>query len=458
MISSTQRSTQPAKTHLDMMTTIPASTYLIVSAAFQDAGDTTRAIALALALREYCPKGHDLKIDFLSCGSRFEPIIQNAGFNVVPCQPRVPGLSVADDLEWDFPEFIGSEALAKNFIEGQLEALRRLKPDVVLHGMWPATSLAARLLGIRTISFLPLPLHPASFSNGLIRDLPDMIPLFTRLPRPARQWLAWHLSHLMVYAPIFRQHRIGAAAAACGWPIKGPLSLFDMAKADLNLVNDLPEFHADYSYRLPEDVVITGPLFARIHDTKELDQDIAAHLHNDHGPSILVTMGSSGTKDMVFEAIRALILDRHDNWKAVVLAAPAICSIEEARAVANDDPRLLVTDRFIPAPEATPLADVVIMHGGQGTVQTAIAAGTPVVGVALQVEQQTNLDNVMNAGAGIRIQRRSWHPQAIRAAVKTVLADPTYKVRAMELAETIRKTDGARTAAECMWRFLLKDE
>lgn len=438
---------------------MPASrTYLIVSAAFQDAGDTTRALALATALRDCCPEGHALKIDFLSCGSRFEPIIQKAGFNIVQCQPRVKGESVADDLGWDFPEFFGSENIARTFIEGQLEALQTLRPDVVLHGMWPPTSLAARLLGIRTISFLPLPLDPTSFTNGLIRDLPDSIPMLTLLPRSARQWLARNCSHLMVYAPIFRQHRLGAAAVDCGWPSKGPLSLFDIAKADLNLVNDLPTFHLEYSHRLPKDTVITGPLFARVHDAAELDPEIVAHLRDHRGHSIFVTMGSSGTKEFLFEAIRALNMDRHDNWTAVVLAAPAICSLDEARAIANDDPRLLVTDRFIPAPAATALADVAIIHGGQGTVQTAIAAGTPVVGVALQVEQQTNLDNVMDYGAGIRIQRGSWHSQNIRGAVKKVLADPKYKVRAMELAETIRSMDGAQTAADCMWKFLLKNE
>lgn len=439
--------------HHDMTLT---STYLIVSAAFQDAGDTTRAIALASALRAYCPKGHELKIDFLSCGSRFEPLIQKAGFDVVPCQPRVKGESVADDLGWDFPEFFGSEGIARSFIEGQLEALRSLRPDVVLHGMWGPTSLAARLLGIRTISFLPLPMHPASFANGLIRDLPDPIPLLTRLPRWLRQWLARAFSPLMIHAPIFRQHRLGAAAEQCGWPSKGPLSLFDIAQADLNLVNDLPAFHADYSHRLPDNIVITGPLFARVHHPAELDLDIAAHLRTPHRPSVLVTMGSSGTKLFLFEAIRALIANPHDNWNAVILASHAICSLDEARAVANDDPRLLVTDRFIPAPAATALADVVIMHGGQGTVQTAIATGTPLVGVALQVEQQTNLDNVMDFGAGIRIQRRSWHSHNIREAVTKVLGDPHYKVRAMELAYTIRNIDGARIAADHMWEFLLQ--
>lgn len=443
---------------------IPGSTYMIVTAAFQDAGDTTRAIAMATAFQESCPKGHVLKIDFLSCGSRLELIIQNAGFNIIACKPKVVGLSVGDDLGWDFPEFFGSVKIARTFIEGQLEALRELQPDVVLHGMWPPASLAARLLGIRTISFLPLPMHIASFSNGLIRDLPDMIPVLTNLPRPWRQWLAQHCSRFMIYAPIFKQHRLGVAAAECGWPNKDkngnpvPISLFDMSKADLSIINDLPAFHADYSDRLPKNIVITGPVFARNHDTAKLDRDIAAHMHNDDGPSILVTMGSSGTKEFLLEAIRALILDPQDTWHAVILAAPAVCSLEEARATANDDPRLLVTDRFIPAPEASALADVVISHGGQGTVQTSVAAGTPTVGVALQLEQQTNLDNMMNAGAGIRIQRRYWKPRVIRDTVKKVLEDPSYKINAMKVADSIRDVDGAKVGADLMWRFVLNEE
>jgi UDP:flavonoid glycosyltransferase YjiC (YdhE family) len=438
---------------------VMSSTYLVVSVAFQDAGDTTRAIAMAKAFRDSCPKGHELKIDFLSNGSRFEYLIRDSGFNIVPCEPRVKGISVADDLGWDFPEFFGSEQIARNFIEGQLTAFRQLKPDVVLHGMWGPASLAARMLKIRTISFLPVPLHPAAFGGGLIRDIPDPIPLFTRFPRAVRQSLARWGSPLMLNAPIFKQHRLGAAARACGWPIKSYISLFDVAKADLNIVNDLPQFHSDYAHKLPSDIAITGALFASNSDVGELDPKIAAHLRNPNGPSIMVTMGSSGTKEFLFEAIRALTMDSSDSWHAVVLASPSICSLDEAREVANDDPRLLLTDKFIPAPAANALADMVIIHGGQGTVQTSIACGKPVVGVALQVEQQTNLDNVMDAGAGIRIQRQGWKPTAIRNAVKRVLSEPSYKANAMELARTIQEMDSAKVTADTMWNFVLrKDE
>jgi UDP:flavonoid glycosyltransferase YjiC (YdhE family) len=410
---------------------------------------------MAAALRDLCPSTINLNIDFLSCGSRFEYKIRDAGFNIVPAQPRVKGISVAHDLGWDFPEFFGSEEIAKTFIDGQLDAFKELKPDVVFHGMWAPASLAARILKIRTINFLPVPLVPGSFAHGLIRDLPDMIPLFTRLPRPIRQRLAWWGRGLMINAPIFRQQRLGAAAKACGWPIEGPISLFDMNMADLNLVNDHPIFHTEYANNLPANVVFTGPLFAM--DDQKLDEDIAKHMTRTPGPTVLVTMGSSGTEDFLFEAIKALKMNSSDPWNAVVLASPSVCSIDKARAVAGDDSRLLITDRFIPALTATELADVVISHGGQGTVQTSVAAGRPIVGVALQIEQQINLDNIMDAGAGIRIQRQSWKAKNIRNAVHTVLQDHSYTTKAEMLRDTLNNMDGAEMAAEVMWNFIQKD-
>ncbi|KAF2728669.1 glycosyl transferas-like protein [Polyplosphaeria fusca] len=428
-------------------------THMVVSVAFQDAGDTTRAIEMARAFRDSCPPDHELKIDFLSCGSRFEYQITGAGFNIVPAQPRVKGISVAHDLGWDFPEFFGSEEIAKTFIEGQLAAFRELKPDVVFHGMWAPASIAARLLNIRTINFLPCPLHPSAFAHGLIRDLPDMMPLFTRLPRSIRQRLAWFASGMMIKAPIFKQHRLGAAAAACGWPNKGPISLFDMNMADLNIVNDHPVFHADYLDRVPKNIVLTGPLYAQ--SDRKLDPEFVAHLTKGPGPAILVTMGSSGTEEFLFEAIKALTLS-DDKWNAIVLASPSVCKIEDAHAAAGNDPRILVTDKFIPALQASELADLCMIHGGQGTVQTAVAAGTPVVGVALQIEQQTNLDNVMNAGAGIRIQRFNWNAKYINGAVKTVLGDKKYTARAKELADALNDMDGAKVSAEHMWKFVLE--
>ncbi|EKG09448.1 UDP-glucuronosyl/UDP-glucosyltransferase [Macrophomina phaseolina MS6] len=394
-------------------------------------------------------------------------MIEKAGFVIVPCQPRVEGRSVAEDLRWKLPELVGSERIGRDFIEGQLAAMRELRPDVVMHGMWPFASLAARMLGLPTIAFLPLPLHPTCLASGLVRDLPDSISVLTRLPRPLRQRLARAGSRLMTKAPIFHQQRLGAAASACGWANKGALSLFEAVQAKLTVVTDLPAFYT--RCRLPDTFRLTGPVFASNSDaayggnTAELDPGIVAAMRRGGRPAILLTMGSSSTSELLFEAIRALARPQGsdgdcnlEDWNVVVLVSPSVCRLDEARTVAGDDLRFLVTDQFVPGPAVSTLADAVVTHGGQGTVQTAIAAGTPIVGVGLHMEQQTNLDHIMDAGAGIRIQLRRWRAPIIRRAVHNVLTNPAYRSRAAALAETMRTLDGPRTAAVRMWEFLLK--
>ncbi|AVK50512.1 hypothetical protein AXY43_22270 [Clostridium sp. MF28] len=68
-----------------------------------------------------------------------------------------------------------------------------------------------------------------------------------------------------------------------------------------------------------------------------------------------------------------------------------------------------------------------MLYGGQGTVQTAIASGTPIVGFAMQPEQQINLDNVVMKGAGIRIPINRWNAPKIQLAIRNIIKDTSYK-------------------------------
>nr|WP_063791944.1 nucleotide disphospho-sugar-binding domain-containing protein [Nonomuraea pusilla] len=430
---------------------------MAVAVALQDAGEATRAVELADGLRERTPDGWDLDVTFLSHSSRFEPMIRRAGFGITHCAPRLEGRSIAHDLQWDPPEIVGSAALARELVEGERKALEALRPDVVLHGFWPFGNIAARLLGIRTMCFLPIPLDPASVAGGLLRDLPDVVPVLPRLPRPVRETIV-----RMVPAGVktglgaFTQRRLSEAIAACGWPGEPPRTIFEMLRADLTLVNDLPEFYADCV--VPGHMAITGPLFAPGapgDGPAALDPALRAVLTaGDDVPVIFCTMGSSGTKDAFLEAVRAVAGTAGDPWNAVILASPSVCPIEEARAQVAERPGVVITDAFVPAPTVNALADLVVGHGGQGTVQTALAAGTPIIGVAMQVEQQINLDHVAARGAGIRIPARRWRAPVIREAVKTVLGTPSYRRRAGDLAASIRSGDGKGAAAERMWRHL----
>jgi UDP:flavonoid glycosyltransferase YjiC (YdhE family) len=164
-------------------------------------------------------------------------------------------------------------------------------------------------------------------------------------------------------------------------------------------------------------------------------------------------MGSSGYKEHFLEAVKALTSGVGIDWNSVILASPAICTLEEAKANSGAGSSSYITDAFVPALSVNELADVVVSHGGQGTVQTALTCGTPIVGVAMQLEQQVNLDNVGANGAGIRIPTHRWTASNIQAAVCNVLEDRRYLENARQLQRSVRSADGKRSSAEAIWRF-----
>jgi UDP:flavonoid glycosyltransferase YjiC (YdhE family) len=100
------------------------------------------------------------------------------------------------------------------------------------------------------------------------------------------------------------------------------------------------------------------------------------------------------------------------------------------------------------------MADVVVSHGGQGTVQTALACGTPIVGVAMQLAQQVNLDNVAAKGAGIRISSHRWTASTVQQAVRTILEARRYQENARRLQQSVRSVDGKKNSAEAIWQFV----
>jgi MGT family glycosyltransferase len=83
-------------------------------------------------------------------------------------------------------------------------------------------------------------------------------------------------------------------------------------------------------------------------------------------------------------------------------------------------------------------ADVVVTHGGHGTVVKALAAGVPMVLLPHGRDQADTAVRVAARGAGITL-RRTARPRAISAAVRRVLADPSYRTAAQQLGESVRR-------------------
>ena len=98
--------------------------------------------------------------------------------------------------------------------------------------------------------------------------------------------------------------------------------------------------------------------------------------------------------------------------------------------------------------QAMPAADVVICHGGHGTVARALAAGKPLLVCPSVGDMGENAARVAWSGTGLSVPRRLLSRRGVRLATRRLLAEPRFRGRALALAEWSEAHDGAVAAAE----------
>ena len=95
-----------------------------------------------------------------------------------------------------------------------------------------------------------------------------------------------------------------------------------------------------------------------------------------------------------------------------------------------------------------PACELVVCHGGHGTVARALSSGCAVVVVPAAGDMNENAARVDWAGAGVRLPRRMVGPRGLALAVGRALARPALRERARELAAWSAANDGPARAAD----------
>jgi UDP:flavonoid glycosyltransferase YjiC (YdhE family) len=424
---------------------------VLVGVAAFNAGETTRGVEVARAIRDVgLERGHRAEVTFVypRTTPTFEAQILDAGFRTEPVDFSLTQEEVAAIMHADHvgEEFVSDLATAGRFIDLSIKEIEKHQPDLLVLGFFPPAGIAAQLLGVPTVSYLPFPAYAPWARRHLVRDLPDELDLagLAHAPRAVRRWLAGLASGLVMRRRFFTQPTFAAAAKARGWAPASP-DLFGMLAADLQLVNDFPGYYQGED--VGPDAHMTGPLFSQPTQA-EVAPEIREQFEPGGEPRVFVSLGSSGEKPYLLAAVAAVAQLR---CRAVVVVPPQVCSLDEARARLGGAKHVLLTDAFVPAAQVNAMADHAIIHGGQGTVQTAVCSGTPVVGVGMQLEQSANLDKVVCRGAGIRIARRHWSSATIVRALRRQMASPSYRAAAQRLRDEFNAIDGRRVTGELIW-------
>ncbi|WP_344306836.1 glycosyltransferase [Fodinicola feengrottensis] len=152
-------------------------------------------------------------------------------------------------------------------------------------------------------------------------------------------------------------------------------------------------------------------------------------------PLVYVTFGTvAGAIPFAERAFRATV-DALADLPVRVLATGADA------ADFTDLPANVRVEKWVPQDDILRAAAVMVCHGGMGTVLGALRAGVPLVVVPQFADHPDNAARVEALGAGLRVgvdgSTAPADPDAVRAAVVRVLADPSFRSAAQVVAREI---------------------
>jgi len=153
-------------------------------------------------------------------------------------------------------------------------------------------------------------------------------------------------------------------------------------------------------------------------------------------PCVLVSMGTVNAEaagrfyTTTIEALR-------DAPFQVVLVAPH----------ALDAPANFIVRPYVPQLALLPHVDAVVCHGGHNTTCEALAHGLPLVIAPIKDDQPIVADQVVAAGAGIRIKFGRVQAPELRDAVNRIMTEPAFRDGAERVKASFATAGGAAAAA-----------
>ena len=303
-------------------------------------------------------------------------------------------------------------------------------PDVIVADILTlAPALAGELEGVAVATLIPhvdprLAPGSAPYSCG------------ARAPRTRAGRMLWHGADPLLAAGLRRGRReLNETRARLGLPalerVHGGIS------EALCLVGTFPQL--EYPRPSRADTHIVGPLL-----WEPPSGDVELPL----GEEPLVLVAPSTSQDGEHRLLRAALAGLAD-LPVRVLATwnrrppdPPIDVPCNARLV-----------EWVSYARTMPACDIVVCHGGHGTVARALASGCAVVAVPAGGDMNENAARVDWAGVGVRLPRRLCGPRGLALAVGRALVRPGVRERARELQAWAATNDGATRAAELVQTF-----
>jgi UDP:flavonoid glycosyltransferase YjiC (YdhE family) len=147
-------------------------------------------------------------------------------------------------------------------------------------------------------------------------------------------------------------------------------------------------------------------------------------------PLVYVTMGTVFNDPQPLCVVVAALRDL--DVRGLVTVGP-----KADPAVVGAQPAHVRVEQYVPQTRVLPHCDVVVSHGGSGTVLAALALGLPQVCLPQGADQFLNAAAISSAGVGISFAPGERNADAVREAVVRVLDDASFRDAAGRVRSSI---------------------
>ena len=406
-------------------------------------GDFTRALETAIGMQKT-----GAQVKFFNHGGVHTHRIAKAGIESIHLQP---------EMSWEQHEIIMdinrykapigtplpiSEEEWTQMVEADLAAFDDYKPDGVYAGLSLSCMISVPYAKLPMVTQVPTVNCPAFIQNELY-NMPNTMEKNIFMQYILPDWIKRKIMKKVLLGDSAKASLTSFNKVRKKFGLDPIYNITTLVKGDITLLPDLPEMSGLAREKLNPGYYYTGPIFAMM--DMPIPEEVKK-VYGRPGVNIFCSLGSSGfpkTLKMVIKALRSV------PEYNVVCSTTTILDPEELGPPSEN----FYACRYLPAHLVNEMADLAVTHGGQGTIQTAVWAGTPVVGIGFQAEQQANIDGIAKAGMAIRIPIFAVNEKRLLKAVRKV-QKPSFQENATRMQNLVRATDGVAKSVELMNRLV----
>lgn len=402
--------------------------------------ETTRMLEIHRALRQ-----RGIPVRVATHGGRHEALVRAAGVDYDIVGPPMDARRSAEFVRaavgmGHVGQSMYTDEEIRSYVAAEAEYFRAHGITVAVTGFLLTTMLSSRLAGVTVLTDHGSWVPPV-YEHGLV-PAPSQPPwpILRALPERVMRWLA------NAALPRTRFYCGGFNRVAAELGIEPVPSLSALVLGDLAMVTEVPEVlgipAAEMSswrpagrraYRPATRLRYTGPLYARL--DIPLPEAVEEFLDRP-GPIVYVAITSTSPR-----IIRAVVASLAALEVRVLVSA----TVHDLADLAGD--RVMVAGT-LPSHLVMPRVNLAITAGGQGSVQTAMAAGTPVLGIPLQPEQDLNVALLERRGAARLVPRRDAHTSRLASVADDMLRHEHYRAAADRVRRLYDAVDGPANAAD----------